>query len=362
MPEAAAATSLVDTLTAAHPSSAKVAVRMLVDGLVSARAMSWRHRGALYLSVVVKGSFALRPDGRMVPRGVRSIVASPVRRDSRHGAHPSDCVPLRPQTDVVVVDHPGAGDARLRLEHDQRLLIDKRLGEGGFAPVSPFAASRRALAGGEVPMVGEAPIELPNDIDWACFQCAPPDQRVSALHADAWLCLENMHADHPTLRCQLPREHGYVFVALSQSDGDYAAWAPVPLGIDLLAVDVAGMSAVCTWRGYIEVADVAALEGLRLVAGIAIGGPPSLPPAQSIPTPSSTADVLDDALRFSRQLKVRAPAKPVAAAALPLAAPPPKPFTAWARGPSEPQPAPIPTVSPRQPVPDVLDIVYRSFA
>ena len=95
----------------------------------------------------------------------------------------------------------------------------------GFGPLAAAWPVRRALLRRhEIPAFDSGPVTLPDDLDWSYFQAAPLDQRLPELPERAWILLEGLHAEHPSLRMHLPhllgtarlysRSHGEATLAL----------------------------------------------------------------------------------------------------------------------------------------------------
>ncbi|MEM1030306.1 MAG: DUF2169 domain-containing protein [Myxococcota bacterium] len=306
----------------------------------AAAPMSWQIGERRFVGIVVKGAFSLVADGRMtvrtappveyVGRFERNSPARPLR-------YPSDVVPYRTRADLLVNAQLGARDEKIDvavglLTPEGKALMYKRLvvGAGGpvtlsgsatfsgddnphgvsrpeeatvsyasggpapafLNPLTPYARSRRGHSGakragrfGAEVKKGETP-ELPPDVDWSVFQASSPDQQVPFLRGHEWLLLRNLHPAHQELRCQLPVEQGYAFVAAPSgavAPPLGATWTQLNLVADLLAVDPGRFAAVITWRGYVEVDPATDLDALRFVSGVA-----SHPPrADDLPSPAS---------------------------------------------------------------------------
>lgn len=114
------------------------AVRITPVGPVAAGAMAWRARGQLHLTVVVKATFDLIPDGEMtlaapdeLARAERHVGDNPMRAIRV----PSDLALRLPAAEVTLVGHAAAPTGRpvpvlpvrLAVQRDGEPLVDKRL-------------------------------------------------------------------------------------------------------------------------------------------------------------------------------------------------------------------------------------------
>ncbi|WP_437941943.1 DUF2169 family type VI secretion system accessory protein [Sorangium sp. So ce341] len=160
----------------------------------------------------------------------------------------------------------------------------------GFGPIAAVwpARSRRLAAGARAGLDGQV-MEVPSGVDWSYFQCAPRDQRISALQADAVVVLEGFHAERPRIESALPdaRVAGAVY-GLDDADPD----APRRLAFhaDGLHVDADRLLCTITWRAHVELRDLAQRERLMVVAGVGLGSAPAVPPRRpSRPSPAAAA-------------------------------------------------------------------------
>jgi hypothetical protein len=214
---------------------------------------------------------------------------------------PSDLVPARPLCDVTLVGEayaPGGGPlpsfrARLRVQSlDKAVQLEDTGGEGlrnvplgyehaprgpqnpiggeerahpfrivpasaiatvapdrttpGFGPIPAHWPARSAMLRGaqplDVPAAGDGWV-LPDDVDLAFFNAAPPDQQLPELDPSAELLLENLHPDLPLLRTRLPNVAPQVFVERNGS-GRRQELAPSLRG---LWIDTRRGLATLTW-------------------------------------------------------------------------------------------------------------------
>jgi len=126
---------------------------------------------------------------------------------------------------------------------------DEAIRPAGFGPLAPawpervaklrrYAASWRHEAWAEQP--------LPEDIDAAYFNAAPPDQQLDQLRGSERIVLEHLHPDHPhlvtTLEVVLPQ-------AVVHRNGEAAQ--EVRLRCDTLVIDADRGLCTLTWRGVV---------------------------------------------------------------------------------------------------------------
>jgi hypothetical protein len=135
----------------------------------------------------------------------------------------------------------------------------------------PLSWSRRSRLGGNrsIDFSGETVVTIPDDLAPSYFQCAPEDQRIAQLNGGEWILLENLHPKHARLTMRLPDVTGMVMAF-----GFQGADKHVPLRIDTLLIDGDREKCIVTCRGSIPIPNEAALDELRLGAGIGIGGQP----------------------------------------------------------------------------------------
>ncbi|MGK4009196.1 DUF2169 domain-containing protein [Sorangium sp. So ce1036] len=306
----------------------------------TAAAVAWRTRGQLHATVIAKATFAFTIDAEMPRSAPQEIFKANIHHGndpSRSVRFTSDLIPYLPRADVVFTGcacaPPGTSvlslPVRLALFDRRREILDKRLLVQGSAPFrslplvyeravrgangqeNPFGVN--AGAGPEQPIVldpqapqrpaGYGPIargwpprgglsgntprastidesirEVPDHLDWSCFQSAPPDQRVDYLRGGEWILLEGLHPTVPRLRMRLPEVRGLARVhglsAFGVSDGQGLA-----LCADTLRIDGDAQRCTLVFRGSFPLASEAALARVRLVAGVEQAGAPlSWPP------------------------------------------------------------------------------------
>ncbi len=138
---------------------------------------------------------------------------------------------------------------------------------------------------------------LPDDVDWAYFQAAPPDQRLAEIPDRAWILLDGLHPEQASLRMCLPQLR--VSARLYFAD---AADKPIELRADRLSIDGSAQLCTLTWRGSFPLSHVAQLaEVVVVAAGVHAPGqalawpvlperprPAKAPPAQWAEAPGSS--------------------------------------------------------------------------
>jgi len=139
-----------------------------------------------------------------------------------------------------------------------------------FSPVPASWGPKARLVGNQgLDFSGQTVVTIPDDLDVTYFQSAPADQRLASLDGNEWLLLENLHPMHPRLTMRLPDIAGAVMV-FGLPGGD----KQIPLRIDSLLIDGEREKCIVTCRGSIPIPNEAALDDLRLAAGIGWGGKP----------------------------------------------------------------------------------------
>lgn len=309
-------------------------VAIFTDGNVSCGAVIWRFQRRLEVTVIVKATFAIVPDGTAILAGPGEIT----REDRTFDRHPSrsvevasDLAPYLARCDVTFTGHacaPGgrqapASSVRIGISSDARLLLDKTLhvfgdeagpgaarapftkmplvyeralggpGEpnplgvetpnvidaldarkpGGFGPISPFWPGRKRLLGKLERRALDAPIaDLPDPAPWEYFQAAPPDQQIEYLHGGEWLVLDGLHPQMPRVQTRLANARGAARILIARG-GLAPDESRVELVCDSLAIDGDRQALSVVWRGHFPVAgDESALPTLRVLAGLEAPG------------------------------------------------------------------------------------------
>ena len=132
----------------------------------------------------------------------------------------------------------------------------------GFGPIASSWEVRRRLLGRHAnswSASGWTKQPLPQDVDGAYFNAAPPDQRLEELPIDARIVLENLHPTEERLLCQLPGIRPCAFVERAGMATE------VELRADTLWIDTQRAICTLTWRGTVAMAD-ARQRGRVLVA------------------------------------------------------------------------------------------------
>ncbi|WP_437661587.1 DUF2169 domain-containing protein [Sorangium sp. So ce1182] len=300
------------------PPTQHVAITPL--GPSSAATVTWLLRGQLHVTVVVKATFALVPEGRM-----SLVKPEPIALDEQ--PDPSgralrtagDLAPYLGQCDVVVTGHaelpPGFSSpevvVRLAVVQGGQVCIDKqalldgsaRVGVArshvridGMGPLGRASPQRsRLLGGGDARRLAGLRLDIPEELDGSYFQAAPVDQRLRTLRGDEWIVLGGMVAQRPKLRTQLPEARGAARLYRGHRAAPRAG-EPISLRADTVHVDVDRRCCSVVWRGHAPV-DEAELASLRVLAGVetpaqplawvdpfASGSVPSVLPAPAGPT------------------------------------------------------------------------------
>jgi Uncharacterized protein conserved in bacteria (DUF2169) len=323
-------------------------------GTVAAGAMVCRYRSGLYLTAIVKATFAIAPTGAISLAPPEELGAG-------------DRVPFRPRADVTLGGFAGGSSrtvARLAIR-GERLLLDKTIHDPiGCGPLAPTSPIRASLFGSGDLGVLDAPVpEIPSDVDWAFFQAAPLDQRIDFLRGNEEILLEGLHPAAPRIFARLPNV---------RATG--TAYGPDPRSIDLQAdglhIDAERLVCTVTWRALMRVADARDLAQIHLVLGITVGAPSSRPAASDftgtmrlsakdlqaarVPPPpppgaaavAKTVRLSADELRGTLQITAAALAPsvsspfPIASPGEPRAAAAPIDGAPWASSPAVPAPRP----------------------
>jgi hypothetical protein len=299
----------------------------------AAAAVAWRAQGKLYVTVVVKATFAFASDAPMRLTKPQPIVWAEVHHANNPGRsilYTTDLAPALARADVLFTGSAHAVQAgapvrslpvRLALFSGGRPILDKRLlvqdpegvtrlplvyertaigpnvgsnpfglasTEGvagvvdparpghpaGFGPIGCSWPSRKHLLGSISRQMLDKPIaEIPDGFAWAYFQAAPADQQVDLLRGDEWILLEGLHPSLPFFRTRLPEAKG-----AARIHGLAAFGVPEGQGLDLVAdtlrIEGDEQLATVVWRGSFPVAGEEALSAVRVVAGVAVGGEP----------------------------------------------------------------------------------------
>jgi hypothetical protein len=261
----------------------------------------WRWQGRLYLTAVVKATFALAAGGAMTPRAPEPIAVDE-QEDASGLRNAGDLVPLRRRVDVVVTGHAlairGAGEAlvpgRFSVVRDGAEVLAASIHVSPEAPpgtvrytgVGPLSrrwpTRSRLLGEHDLRRFEGATIDLPPVFDDAYFQAAPPGQRLDALRGDEQIVFEG-----PGGRRFEARLPGVGAAATLHGPTVHAEGEPLPLAIDTLHVDLD--QAVCnvTWRGATTVERRDALVAMQVVATLVPPAAPAMPASDRHPFESA---------------------------------------------------------------------------
>ncbi|WP_437972936.1 DUF2169 domain-containing protein [Sorangium sp. So ce295] len=339
-------------------------------GPSAAATVVWRLRGQIHVTVVVKATFALVPEGRMSPVAPDPIAADEQPDPSGQRLQiASDLAPYLDPCGVVVTGHaelpPGFSSphamVRLTVVQDGQVRIDKQAQLDGSARVGPARSHVRIDGLGPLPRtsplrsrllgavdarrVHGSLLDIPEGLDWSYFQAAPMDQRIPALRGDEWIVLGGMIAQRPKLRTQLPEARG-VARLYRQKLAAPRAGEPILLRADTVHVDVDRRRCSVVWRGHAPLEE-AEIQSLRVLAGVELPAQPiawadpfaagSAPAARAAPSGSaSQKNAKAITLDGTNQLSPEDAARVVAAAATPFSA---------TRGPSAPAGSATPATS-----------------
>ncbi len=374
---------------------AKLAIH--TDGAVSCAAVLWRFGAALQLTVVVKATFAITPDGVAAPVGPGEIVAEDRHVDGspfRSVVAASNLAPYLPRCDVLFAGHAhavgepvAAAAVRLGVARQGQWLLDKTIhvhgdrgptgapepfarmpivyeragGEApnlsdpggaswpaGFGPISRFWSERRAVLGPIDPALLDRSIPaIPEEMPWEYFQAAPPDQRIEMLHGGEWLVLEGLDPELARVQTRLPPERAVVCIA--ERRPGTAGLSALDLACDTLAIDGDHRTFSLTWRGVHEVAGGdAALPSRIVLAAMETPGVPvdwerllaspaskPRPPATGRRRPRTLTEVTSPSVAMPRAAAL--PFQPSGASPRP----PSTDATPWAAPPLRPPPATV---------------------
>lgn len=139
-----------------------------------------------------------------------------------------------------------------------------------FGPIAASGSRRLRLAGNRpIDFLGQTVTEIPPHVDVSYFQCAPEDQRIAQLDGGEWILLENLHPTHSRLTMRLPDAKGAAMVF-----GDNNVDTPIDMRADTLLIDGDREVCILVCRGSHPVPNEAALDRLRIAAGIALNRVP----------------------------------------------------------------------------------------
>lgn len=245
----------------------------------------------------VKAAYRLRPGAPVEPMETPEPVSGD-RQDGDDLVYPSDFVPCKPRTDLLILGSchaPGGapvlhagfrvgsvskeirviGD-RVRRESDPipftRIRLRYRLPNvekapgspapdpPGFGPIPASWPQRASLTGTfDKKWLKERWPGYPEDFDYRHFNAAPADQQPEApMRGDEELEFLHMHPAQPRYRSRLPGTRARCFI--EERRGDTFRFREVPLVLDTLWADVDEEKLVLVWRGR------AAVDHVRMPA------------------------------------------------------------------------------------------------
>lgn len=130
-----------------------------------------------------------------------------------------------------------------------------------FAPISATWPSRTTTLGrlaGTFSSYKWDTRPIPDGLDFAYFQAAPPDQQIAAIRPNERIILENLHPDHPRLVTSLPELQPKVVAERGTGEREN-----VTLSADTLRIDTDRGVCVVVWRGTVWLSS--ATEAGRIV-------------------------------------------------------------------------------------------------
>ena len=134
------------------------------------------------------------------------------------------------------------------------------VGFGPLAPTWPVRLEKLGRHRAEQGLMSWRGGAVPDDLDPAFFNCAPPDQQVQELRDDLTILLENLNPEHPRMTTTLPGIRPVVVI--EARGGAY----PLPLRCDTLWIDTTLSICTLTWRAQVTLAH--ATEAGRLVVSM----------------------------------------------------------------------------------------------
>ena len=119
----------------------------------------------------------------------------------------------------------------------------------GFGPIAPNWPARTSKLGRHASLWARArrPMEpVPNDLDAAFFNSAPPDQQTEFIRDNERIILRNLHPEHPNLVTNLPGIHPVAFLERGEGVEELGLTA------DTLWIDTDRAVCTVTWRGRVD--------------------------------------------------------------------------------------------------------------
>lgn len=233
--------------------------------------IAWQYRGRVQITVLVKATFAIAPDGSLRPAAPEPLHMQDEPDPARPGRAltPSEYVPYRPKIDVVVRTgaHAPTVRARLSVSREGTSLLDKTsdAGPAAFGPLLtglPLGALQGA----------EGVLHVPDDFQWPFFQAAPPDQQIDFLRGDELVRITHEGRD---LSIRAPVLEGVIEARGLEGYGDAALQAD--LQYDHLIVDLDRARLTLVARTSFDLENGESPASIRVVADVRTSAP--LPPA-----------------------------------------------------------------------------------
>jgi hypothetical protein len=269
-------------------------VAITPSGSAAVATVVWRRGGRLFVTVIVKATFALVANEPMVPVPPEAIFVKEQEGPPGFALRSADdLAPYLGQTDVTLLGHAVAARApglraipvRLGIARDGVVLLDRKLavevpqaqlaaGSGPLrvpipqmGPLSRSWPVRSRLLGAADPRaLSGVFLEIPDPFDWRYFQAAPAEQRIAPLRGAEWLLLEGMHPTLARFTSRLPGLRGVARVLGRQPEP--GAWRPLDLVLDAVWIDADRRRCSLTWRGHFPVGSDRELGSLAVIAGV----------------------------------------------------------------------------------------------
>jgi uncharacterized protein YjbI with pentapeptide repeats len=186
-----------------------------------------------------------------------------------HAANPVGVGHLKRKGDVH--DHPLPN---LEAPNQEMRAPDDTPPPACFAPIPPAWPQRAQRLGtyDDAWLVAHSP-GLPPDFDWAYFNEAPADQRLSGfLKEGEAFTVTGMNAAKPILSARLPRLRARAFLSTDWEDAK--AFGELPLQMETLWLFPHAERGIVAWRGVIEVREDEALDVAHLLLAYELAAQP----------------------------------------------------------------------------------------
>jgi hypothetical protein len=294
----------------------------------SASHRTWRFRGQLYVTAVVKGTFSFKGTD-----GAAMAWVDPLPISERSSA---ETVPARSGADVLMSGHACAplGRATTSVEVCLEVLrgADRVLfkavtvtgapdARGAPAPFAVMALPADAGFGPAPTFAHEAldrrpePHEVADSASFASFNAAPPDQRLANLRGDERIVVTGTHPTARRIAASLPSPRASARLGDLHRLADVRAF---DLVADMLVLDTDKRLCSVVWRGHLPVP----ATSTELVLEAWIDVPGQRPAGRNRPPAIEPLDPTAATLTLTPELA----AKSAGAAALPFGAAPAQGF------------------------------------